>query len=125
VRALAAGDAWITEWQYADARPILLARAQLVVWLDLPTAVTMARVVRRTVVRRLRRLPLWSAENIEPPLWTVFTQRDHIVRWAWRTRRKYRVGPTSLPRRLAGRPDIALVRLRSRRAVEQWLATIG
>jgi hypothetical protein len=34
--------------------------------------------------RRLQRELLWH-DNVEPALWTVVTERDHIVRWAWRT----------------------------------------
>lgn len=36
VRALVAGDTWITEWQYGDARPLIAERMDLLVWLDLP-----------------------------------------------------------------------------------------
>ena len=32
---------------------------------------------------RLGRQVLWNG-NIEPPLWTVFTDPEHIVRWACR-----------------------------------------
>jgi hypothetical protein len=38
----------------------------------------------RTIGRRLRRQTLWNG-NIEPPLRTIFTDGDHIVRWAWKT----------------------------------------
>ncbi len=36
VRALVQSEAWTTEWQYSAARPILAARADLLLWLDLP-----------------------------------------------------------------------------------------
>ena len=35
VTALAASAEWVTEWQYSVVRPLLLARADLLVWLDL------------------------------------------------------------------------------------------
>ncbi|MDQ1124432.1 hypothetical protein [Microbacterium trichothecenolyticum] len=61
VRALVAQDAWVTEWQYAPARPLLAARADLLVWLDRPFAtVTLPRVIARTLRRRLGRVPLWN-----------------------------------------------------------------
>ena len=47
----------------------------------------MRQIVPRTLHRRLRRVELWNG-NIEPPLWTILTRRDHILRWAWRTRPK-------------------------------------
>ncbi|MDI6942858.1 AAA family ATPase [Microbacterium barkeri] len=125
VRDLAARDAWVTEWQYAGARPVLLARAQAVVWIDLPTRVTMARVIRRTIRRRIRRERLWRAGNVEPPILSALVDPDHIVRWAWRTRDKYRTGEEALPARLESRPDVTLVRLRTAREVADWLDALG
>jgi hypothetical protein len=36
---------------------------------------------------RLSRQVLWNG-NLEPPLWTILTDREHIVRWAWTTHGK-------------------------------------
>lgn len=52
VTALAARPAWVTEWQYSAVRPLLLDRADLLVWLDLPRAVVLSRLARRTVPAR-------------------------------------------------------------------------
>lgn len=117
VDALCARPAWVTEWQYSAVRERLAARADLVVWLDLPRAIVMSRVVRRTVRRRLLRQELWNG-NIEPPLWTIITQRDHIVRWAWSTQHKT-VGRIAALRER--RPELAIVHLRSTREVDQWV----
>lgn len=120
VRALAAGEAWVTEWQYAAARPLLLQRAELLVWLDLPERLRMRRLLGRTVRRRIRRTVLWNG-NVEPPLRTIFTDPDHIVRFGWRTRRKYR----GLPERVRqSAPQVDVVRLRSQHEVESWLASM-
>lgn len=74
---------WVTEYQYAQACGMLLAGCDLAVYLLLPRRVVMARVVRRTVRRSVRHEVLWNG-NVEPPLRTFLTDRDHIVRWAWR-----------------------------------------
>ncbi|WP_454042153.1 AAA family ATPase [Cellulosimicrobium sp. Marseille-Q8652] len=119
VRALLAQDAFVTEWQFSGARPLILARAEVLVWLDLPTRVTMRQVVGRTVRRSVRREVLWNG-NVEPPVWRSVFQppEENIVRWSWVTRHKYR----DLPERLAlEAPHVALVRLRSRREVERWV----
>ena len=121
VEAFVAQDAWVTEWQYAAARPLLLARADLVVWLDLPTWRTMWQVTRRTVSRRVRRTELWNG-NREGPLLGVVAERDHIVRWAWRTRHKYRDLPAVVA---AQRPGLPVVRLRSHAEAQAWLASLG
>ncbi|MBD8061955.1 AAA family ATPase [Oceanitalea stevensii] len=118
VRAFAAQDAWTTEWQYSEARPILAARADLLVWLDLPfTTVTLPRLLRRTVGRRVRREELWNG-NVEPPLWTVLTDREHVVRWAVHTRGKLRV---RVPQLEEHAPHLVVVRLRSPREVTRWV----
>ncbi|MGN7969458.1 AAA family ATPase [Microbacterium sp. 22296] len=115
VRALVARDTWVTEWQYSSARPLLAARADLLVWLDLPFwRVTLPRVVSRTLRRRLRAEQLWNG-NLEPPLHTFFTDPEHIVRWSVSTRNTYRERIRVL------RPDLPVVRLRSPREVERWL----
>jgi len=120
VEAFASTEAWVTEWQYTDARPILLARATLAVWLDYPLWLRMSRNVRRTVHRRVNRVELWNG-NHEPALWTFFTDPDHIIRWAWRTRHKY----DGLEQRLAEtRPDLPVVRLRSQADADAWLASL-
>lgn len=117
VTALASRPEWITEWQYSSARALLAARADLVVWLDLPVARTMVQVTGRSVRRRLRREVLWNG-NIEPPLWTIVTRRDHVIRWAWTTRHKYRGLLSALA---ADRPELPIVRLPSHRAAAAWL----
>lgn len=118
VTALADRRHWVTEWLYRPARPLLAARADLLVWLDLPIARSLAQVARRTLRRRLRREVLWNG-NIEPPLYTLFTDREHVLRWAWTTRHKY---PSLLARVAAERPELPIVRLRSHAAADAWLA---
>ena len=118
VTRLVAGPAWVTEWQYHVVRELVLDRADCLVWLDLPRRLVMRRVVRRTLRRRLRREVLWNG-NVEPPLRTLLTDRDHIVRWAWRTH-----GRTALRIDAATgrRPDLPIVRLRSPAEVAAWVA---
>ncbi|GAA2554331.1 AAA family ATPase [Pseudonocardia hydrocarbonoxydans] len=117
VAALAATERWVTEWQYSAVRPLLLARADLLVWLDLTRAQVARQLVPRTVHRRLRRVELWNG-NVEPPLWTVFTDPDHLFRWGWRTfgRTAERVAEV-----LAAPGPPVVVRLRGRRDVRTWL----
>jgi len=118
VAAFAAQPTWVTEWQYGKARPLLLRRADLLVWLDLPRSVVMRRVVGRTAQRRLTRTALWNG-NLEPPLSTFFTDRDHIVRWAWR---RHHENAQRVAAAVTSREDLSVVRLRRQREVDQWLA---
>jgi adenylate kinase family enzyme len=117
VRRAVAGASWVGEWQYTAVREALLARADLLVWQDLPRRVVMARVVRRTVSRRIRRDVLWNG-NAEPPLRTFLSDRDHILRWAWRTHAAT-AGRVSTAR--ATRPDLVVVRLSTPAQVSVWV----
>jgi adenylate kinase family enzyme len=117
VHRFSAGPGWVTEWMYAPVRAHLAGRADLLVWLDLPRSRVMRQVVRRTVWRRVRRQRLWNG-NVEPPLRTVLTDPEHIVRWAWQTH------PTTAERvrsLMVERPGLAVVRLRSRAEITGWL----
>jgi adenylate kinase family enzyme len=118
VAAFAARPTWVTEWQYGKARPLLLRRADLLVWLDLPRSLVMRRVALRTAQRRLNRTVLWNG-NLEPPMSTFFTDHDHIVRWAWRTHHE---NAQRVAAAVTARADLSVVRLRSQRDVDAWLA---
>jgi adenylate kinase family enzyme len=117
VSALAQAQQWVTEYQYPDARPILQARADLMVYLLLPRWLVMSRVVHRTIRRSIRGEVLWNG-NVEPPLWSFFTDRDHIVRYAWRnhSRNASRIADFQ-----AARPDLPIVVLTSGSEIAQWL----
>ncbi|MGB9374609.1 MAG: hypothetical protein WCA82_10675 [Jiangellales bacterium] len=117
VEAFSARPSWVTEWQYSAVRPLLAERADLVVWLDLARHTVMRQVVRRTLRRRLRREVLWNG-NVEPALWSIVADDEHIVRWAWRTH------PLTTQRvldLLSARPEVPVVRLTSRTDVGEWI----
>jgi adenylate kinase family enzyme len=108
---------WITEWQYDSVRRLLAERSDLLVWLDLSKATVMRQVVRRTLRRGLGKQELWNG-NVEPPLRTVFTDPDHIVRWAWKTHHENAERVMALHQQ---RPDLPIVRLPTHQAAHRWL----
>lgn len=120
VMELIAQPRWVTEWQYPIARPLLADRAELMVWLDLPTLTVMRRVISRTVRRRIRRKRLWN-DNLEPPLRAFFTDPEHIVRWTWAHRHETGERVTAL---VDERPDFPVVRLTGGRDVGLWLGRL-
>lgn len=117
VHRFVAQPAWVTEWQYGSVRAVLAERADLLVWLDLPRARVMRQVVVRTIVRRRRRQELWNG-NVEPPLWTILTDPEHIVRWAWTTHRQTAARVAGV---LGQRPQAIVVRLRSWTEIQHWI----
>lgn len=117
VEAFSAQDRWITEWQYRLARPLLAERADTLVWLDYPRHVVMSRVIRRTVGRSVRRERIFNG-NVEGPLWEIFRDKEHIIRWAWDTHAKTARRVEQL---LERDTHLVVVRLSSPRQAEQWL----
>jgi hypothetical protein len=117
VEAFTAGPSWVTEWQHDAVRGVVAGRADLLVFLLYPRSLVMSRVVRRTVGRRVRRTELWNG-NREAPLRTVLTDREHVVRWAWRTH------PRTAEQFSSGtwREDLVVVGLRNPRELEAWIA---
>ncbi|MHA7268185.1 P-loop NTPase family protein [Arthrobacter sp. HLT1-20] len=120
VDRLTQGRGWVTEWQYGQARGMLAQRADTLIWLDFPMPVSMWRLIRRTVGRRLRHQELWNG-NVEPALHRVFTDRDHIIRWGWRTRSKLKAAVPALEK---AQPELQIVRLRSPREAEHWVKSL-
>jgi adenylate kinase family enzyme len=117
VMAFTTRPQWVTEWQYGVVRPVLAQRADTLVWLDYRFGLVLARLVRRSVWRAVRREQLWNG-NVEPPLWTFFTDPEHVVRYAIASRRKYR---DSMPEIERLYEHLQVVRLRSPRQTRWWL----
>jgi len=94
----------------------IASRADLIVWLDLPLAVKLVRLLRRSWRRVRTREVLWNG-NVET--WRdVFVGRDSVVAHPLRTHFRHR-------RRTLARPDRAkLVRLRSTSEVNEWLSAM-
>jgi adenylate kinase family enzyme len=118
VRTLAGGDRWVTEWQYHDARPLLLARADTLIWLDYPRRTVMHRVLRRSFRRALLREPIFNGNTEGLRDWL---EPEHPVRWAWSTHSQVRVKVLAA---LDQRPDLTLVRLASPAQARRWLAEL-
>jgi adenylate kinase family enzyme len=99
---------------------LVLGRCDSIVWLDLPRWQVWSQVVRRTLVRIVRREEFWHGNKESLSL--LFSQ-DSIVWWSVKTFRKRR----QLYAALFADPaytDRVRIRLRSRREVEQWLASL-
>ncbi len=115
VEALVAAPAWVMDGNYAGTLDVRMAACDTVVFLDLPRLICLWRVMVRTLRYRGRTRPDMAPGCPERWDW-------EFLRWVWSFPRRHR--PAVL-RRLAARPaDTRLVHLRSRRAVERWLASL-
>ena len=122
VAAAVEGGGWVADGNYTSrARDLVWARAQTIVWLDYPFAVTGWRLLRRTVGRVARREELWSGNR--ESLRKSFASRDSILLWFLqnfrRVRRQY--GAVLHDPAYA---HLTFVRLPSPRAAERWLAGV-
>lgn len=79
VRAYEAEDRWIIEGGISTTYPTRLARAQMVIWLDLPVGLRLARVLRRSWRHRgvtREDLPEGCVERFDRETWAFLV-------WIW------------------------------------------
>jgi adenylate kinase family enzyme len=90
VEPLVHTDAWVVDGAYRNKLgDLVLERAELVVWLDLPVHVWLPRLVKRTVRRLVRREELWNGNR--ETLRDQFTPSTSVVYHAlhdYRSRRR-------------------------------------
>jgi len=118
VEPLVGAERWVIDGNYQrKLGDLVVARADTVVWLDLPVRVWLVRLARRTFGRMLTREELWNGNREQFRF--LFTERPNIFGWAWRSHRRNR---RELEAWAARHPNVRLVRLRSAREVARWLA---
>jgi adenylate kinase family enzyme len=124
VAAAAAGGGWVMDGNYSAVRPIVWARADTIVWLDLPRRTVMRQVVWRTLRRAVTRQELWNGNREALRNFLTWVPEESIISWAWHNHAKYR------DRYLAAAADpgnahLTFVRLTSRRAITRFVADAG
>jgi len=80
---ITAGEAWVIDGNYRAVRDLIWARADTLVWLDLPRATSVRRVAGRTLRRTLTRQELWNGNR---EALRNLVRRDperNILLWAW------------------------------------------
>jgi adenylate kinase family enzyme len=118
-----AGTRWVIDGNYPMVQDIVFAAADTIVWLDLPRRVVMPALTRRTFTRMVRREELWNGNRERFRNLFDLRPEQNILLWSWTSHRK-------LSDRYLGAMDNAAdvdqrwVRLRSRRAIGDWLASL-
>ncbi|WP_225030035.1 AAA family ATPase [Xinfangfangia pollutisoli] len=114
--AVEAQERWIFEGGHSETWANRLARAEMLIWLDLPVGLRLWRVAKRTAVwhgRNRPDLPEGCPEGLH---------RESLAFWRfiWRTRRSAREG---IRRLVASAPaGKRIVHLRSRAEIRRFLA---
>jgi adenylate kinase family enzyme len=118
VEPIVARDGWVVDGTYQrKLGDLVLAEADVVIWLDMPVRVWLPRLVRRTARRIQRREELWNGNR--ESLINVIWGRESLFAWAFRShflrRREW-------PRELA---PYRVVRLSAPADVEAFLQRAG
>ena len=88
-------DAWVSDGNYSLVQDLVLTRATHVVWLDYSRALTMRRVLWRSLRRAATKEELWQGTGNRETFSRWF-DKDHPIRWAWDTYRDRRNYYTAL-----------------------------
>ena len=71
-------------------RELVWARADTVVWIDLPRPLVMRRIVGRTLRRAAFRQELWNGNREPCSNWLTLDPERSIIMWSWTQHAKYR-----------------------------------
>jgi adenylate kinase family enzyme len=121
VAARTAAGGWVIDGNYGRVRDLVWARADTVVWLDLPKRTVMRRVVWRTLRRVALRRELWNGNRERWQNFFTWNPEQSIISWAWHKH------ATDRARYAAAAADPAnthlrFIRLDGRRDVARFLA---
>ena len=119
IAAICAGERWILDTAYSSWLDVVLDRVQFIVALDYPRWRSLARLVRRTLLRNLDHRPICNG-NTESFRQTF--SRDSIIAWHFKSfaRKRGRM------RAWAADPSgPRVVRLTTPAMTRSWLAGLG
>jgi len=121
VAAVAAGERWVIDGSYSSkVRDIVWARADTVVWIDLPKRTVMRRIIWRSLWRAAGRVELWNGNRERWRNFFALDKEESVIAWAWQTHAANRV---KLAAAMAdqGNSHLKFVRLTTPGAVRQFL----
>jgi len=84
-----AADCWVIDGNYSAVRDLVWARADTVVWLDLPRSRVMRQLLWRTIRRGALRMELWNGNREQLSNLFKADPQESIVAWAWTRHRVY------------------------------------
>jgi hypothetical protein len=119
-----AGDRWVTDGNKSTVRDLVWPRADTVVWLDYPLAVSLWRLARRA---RTRTSVLATQARTTGSPRSFVSQMSSVAKgvltalWSHRGQRRRHPAMFSEP----ANQHLAVVRLRSPRATRRWLACVA
>lgn len=116
-------DGWVVDGNYAGVRDLVWARADTVVWLDMPRMLVMWQVLTRTLRRIARGEELWNGNRERWHNLFTLDPEESVVLWAWSRHGTYR----ERYQRAMDDPawsHLRFVRVRSRREAARLLVSL-
>jgi adenylate kinase family enzyme len=121
VAARAAAGGWVIDGNYGRVRDLVWARADTVVWLDLPKRTVMRQVVWRTLRRVALRRELWNGNRERWRNFLTWNPEQSVISWAWHKHApdhaKYAAAAAADP----ASAHLRFIRLASRRDIARFL----
>ena len=119
-----AGERWVIDGNYSSkVRDLIWARADTVVWLDLPKRIVMRRIIWRSFRRAAWRVELWNGNREHWRNLFSLDKEESIITWAWQTHAANRVKYAAA---MADRANATLhfVRLKNPAEVRRFLRSV-
>jgi adenylate kinase family enzyme len=120
IGAKTAADGWVIDGNYGSVLPLVWARADAVVWLDLPKRTVMRQITWRTLRRLAGRAELWNGNRESWRNLLSWNPEQSVISWAWHTHDEYRARYTAAARDPAN-DHLRFVRLSSRADIGRFL----
>jgi adenylate kinase family enzyme len=120
-----AADRWVIDGNYSSkVRDLIWARADTVVWLDLPKRTVMRRIIWRTLGRVARRKELWNGNRERWRNLFSLDKEESVIVWAWQTHTRNR---TKYAAAMADPANVELgfVRLKKPAEVRRFLSSVS
>jgi adenylate kinase family enzyme len=124
VALVADGECWVIDGNYSRVQDLVWARADTVVWLDLPRRVVMQRIIWRSLRRAAGRTELWNGNRERWRNLFSLDKEESVIAWAWQTyasnRARYEAAMAD-----PAHGHLRFVRLRSPAAVRGFLRSVA
>ena len=120
VAVQAATDGWVIDGNYRSVQPLVWARADTVVWLDLPKRTVMRQIIWRSLRRVAGRQELWNGNRERWQNFLSWDPEQSVISWAWHKHAQDRARYGAAANEPAN-SNLRFVRLTSRKNVGRFL----
>ena len=114
------GERWVIDGNYSKVQDLVWARADTVVWLDLPKRTVMRRIIWRSFRRVAGRVELWNGNRESWRNLLSWDPEESVISWAWHKHGEDRARYAAAMADPAN-SHLQFVRLRSPRAVRRFV----